>query len=132
MIKELTPLEAFYDLLSPIGLKEEGVKRYYLIETALKNYEELTSKPAILYERTHERSQALIDTICKNYKEIKITNLEDEEKVKAFDIIKKKEVAVFFLNKSKDVNDYNHTLKTYGTNQELSQDEYDLLKEVLL
>jgi len=63
-------------------------KDFNLIESTLKNYEELTSKPVILYGRTHGQTQATIDYICKNYKEVKITNLEDENKLKALDIIK--------------------------------------------
>lgn len=59
-----------------------------IIETALKNYEELTNKPVMFCRSTHGSKQALIDMICKNHKEVKITCLEDEKKLKALEIIK--------------------------------------------
>lgn len=85
-------LEALNDMLEYLLTYDEfNEKRHIhnanIIETELKNYEELTNKPVILYGRTHGHTQALIDTICKNYKEIKITNLEDEKKLKALEII---------------------------------------------
>lgn len=108
MSKELEALENIkrdleyitrLDYVDPIvrgEVRDELYKIYHrelpeldIIETALKNYEELTSKPAMLYGRTHGHTQVLIDTICKNYKEVKITNLEDEKKLKALEIIKK-------------------------------------------
>lgn len=105
------------------------------IGDALKNYEELTSKPVILYGRTHGHTQALIDTICKNYKEVKITNLEDEKKLKAFEIIKKKKVDVGYLFEMitlfdrKGLRQYN--LSCYGIKKTLTKEECCLLKEVL-
>ena len=67
---------------------EEFMKCYSIVEKALKNYEELKNKPIMLYGRTHGQTQELIDIICKNHKEVKITNLEDEEKLKALEILK--------------------------------------------
>lgn len=109
----------------------ETEKDFELIENALKNYEELTNKPVMLYGRNHKKTQALIDTICKNYKEVKITNLEDEKKLKALKIIKEKEVDVGWFNRATSLYHYNMGMgiKSYGA---LSQEEYDLLKEVLL
>ena len=107
------------------------------IETALKNYEELTSKPIILYYgRTHGHTQALIDMVFKNYKEVKITNLEDEKKLKALKIIKEKKVDVFGLICCIQLNEYT-ALETYNMKENchncfLTQEEFDLLKEVLL
>ena len=115
------------------------------IADALINYEELTNKPVILYGRTHGHTQALIDTICKNYKEVKITNLEDEKKLKALEIIKEcKEV----ISLSKEYDEELYTpeeiekeggQKYYLTDgsdgyrcYELTKEKYDLLKEVLL
>ena len=100
-----------------------------LIETALKNYEELTNKPIILYGRTHGYTQALIDTIRKNYKEVKITNLEDEKKLKALEIIKNKNVSICWLKACKDRAEYNDLV---DKEEQLTKEEYDVLKEVLL
>jgi hypothetical protein len=103
----------------------------YIIETALKNYEELTSKPIMLCGRTHGSSQALIDTICKNYKEVKITNLVDEKKRKALEIIKEKRVDVELLMKTQNAIEYNRFSKNVNQSHNLGQREYDLLKEIL-
>lgn len=143
MSKGITPLEA-YKKISDYCEKwltfDEELK---IIETALKNYEELTSKPVILYGRTHGHTQALIDTICKNYKEVKITNLEDEKKLKAFEIIKEKEVNVQeFKNCLEECWDYEMCEKYCQDNDEweenppyshsMKKEEFDLLREVLL
>lgn len=111
------------------------------IADALKNYEELTSKPVILYGRTHGHTQALIDTICKNYKEVKITNLEDEKKLKALEIIKEKTLTIndLYWLKNGDYREYRKNLETLysGVEEEhlqkilKTQEEFDLLKEVL-
>lgn len=102
-------------------------ERCRLIETELKDYEELTSKPVILCGRTHGYTQALIDTICKNYKEVKITNLEDEKKLKALEIIKDICKLKVFKNK------YGQCFMT-GTYIAfaISQETYDILKKALL
>ena len=147
-----TPLEAFakvkdrleiWDCSEESNWEEYGTGYYEceeeldLIETTLKNYEELTNKPVILYGRTHRNTQALIDTICKNYKEVKITNIEDEKKLKALEIIKEKKVDTLLLFRCFDFDNlygyphfemYNQELYT----QNITKEEYDLLREVLL
>jgi hypothetical protein len=135
MTKELTPLEALERLKNTPTYDNSLVKDFHpscceIIETTLKNYEELTSKPVILCRRTHESSQALIDTICKNYKEVKVTNLEDEKKLKALEIVKEKKVDVQMLIDRKNLNEYNWCV--HEQSRALTQEEYDLLKEVLL
>lgn len=124
MSKELTPLEALdFIKTSPYRNWKGKVNtinfnfetEIKIIETALKRLETLEEDFMSLTETNME----LVQEQARNQK-----------KLKALEIINNKEVAVFFLNKSKDVNDYNNTLKTYGTNQELTQEEYDLLKEV--
>ena len=145
MSKELTPLKAHKELKSRYGkyFSLQDDERAKVIETTLKNYEELTSKPVILCRRTHEEAQKLIDIICKNYKEVKITNLEDENKVKAFEIIKEKRVDVDWfiecLSCGKPLEVYNDRYDKIrscdGKNyhfMKLAQEEYDLLKKVLL
>lgn len=137
MSEELTPLKAFKKLREQNDfLKQRNIPKEYryddeldIIETTLKDYEELTNKPVVLYGRT----QALIDMICKTHKEIKVINLIDERKVKAFDTIKEKQVDVYILLKTKSLDEYNEWYVGIQDNfMPLTQDEYDLLKEVLL
>lgn len=142
MKKELTPLEVSKQLKEfVLEFVKNGLDRIFIhgsfdiIENTLKDYEELTSKPVMLYGRTHGHTQALVDSICKNYKEVKITNLEDEKKLKALEIIKQKEVNVYRFHL---VQSYKNPLERYNDTFHiveknfLSQEEYDLLKEVLL
>lgn len=120
-------------VLEYVHLSEVIPERFNIIETALKKYDELTSKPVFLCGRTNGHTKALIDYICKNYKEVKITNLEDEKKTKAFEIIKEKIVDIYGIKNSIDVYDYNAGIE-YEDNFEnrlLTQAEYELLKEIL-
>lgn len=105
-----------------------------IIETKLKDYEELTNKPVILYGRTHGYTQALIDTICKNYKEVKITNLEDEKKLKALEIIKETPIFAWYVTIYKDAYEMVADAKGFRANNSVEdlQQMFDLLKEVLL
>ena len=131
MNKELRAFRKICRNLNSYEFTDEYKKNKKLIETTLKNYEELTSKPAILYGRTHGHTQALIDTICKNYKEVKITNLEDEKKLKALEIIKEKNVWFWVFRRTHNVNEYNEKVALYYPEcDELTQEEYDILKEV--
>ena len=131
MSKELRAFRKICKNLNSYEFTDEYKKNKKLIETALKNYAELTNKPVILYGRTHGHTQALIDTICKNYKEVKITNLEDENKVNALEIIKKKEVNVAALLELDNLQQYNNYCDMVGGCKKLTQEEYDLLKKVL-
>ena len=136
MNKELSPLEwlnYYKDKLrnSSRTFRPNG---FNIIETTLKNYEELTSKPAILYRSTHGSSQALIDTICKNYKEVKITNLEDENKLKALEIFKEMfsfDFALRFSDNQAMLMIINKKTEEYWE-LPISKEKQDLLKEVLL
>ena len=134
MSKELQAFRKICKNLNSYEFTDEYKNNKKLIETALKNYEELTSKPIILYGRTHGNTQALIDTVCKNYKEVKITNLEDEEKVKAFEIIKKKRVDLEFLFEEWEEENWEFAFENYNMNHEieLTQEEYDSLKKVMV
>lgn len=135
MNKELKAFRKICQNLNSYEFTDEFKKNKKLIETTLKNYVELTSKPFILLGRTHGEAQALIDYICKNYKEVKITNLVDEKKLKALEIIKEKmvyiEVIKYALKNNYDCGYYNMTMDKL-TERYLTEQEYDLLKEVLL
>lgn len=145
--KELTPLEVSKQLKDfVLEFVKNGLDRIFIhgsfdiIDKTLKDYEELTSKPVILYGRTHGHTQALVDSICKNYKEVKITNLEDEKNLKALEIIKNKNVDIdFFKYCCQEFNDevcieqYNiRHVECSNDGKPLTKEEYDLLKEALL
>lgn len=139
MSKELRAFRKICRSMSSIyEFTDEYKKNKKLIEIALKNYEELTSKQVLLYGRTHEEAQKLIDIIYKNYKEVKITNLIDENKVKAFDIIKEKNVnvrafkKVLLMTQNDDVKLNSYNSQNHRYEDDLTKDEFDLLKEVLL
>ena len=128
----MTPLEVFNKITSG-GCKGKYHEYCEIVETALKNYQELLGRPCVLVGRTNGQTQALIDKISKNYKEIKITNLEDEKKLKALEIIKEKEVDIYGIKNSENVYDYNSGIENENNfeNKLLTKEEYDLLKEVL-
>lgn len=90
-----------------------------LKETAMKIVEVLYGKEEPL---RNNKINELLET-----KQFKII----EKELKALEIIKEKEVAVFVINDTSNFDEYNIRLLAYGTNQELTQEEYDLLKEVL-
>lgn len=121
--KELTPLEALERIKKwfPFKVNELEYQDICIIETALKNYQELLERPCVLVGRTNGHTKALIDMISKNYKEIKITNLDDDKQLKALEIIKE-----YFVLTS----EYGQV--SLETKKLIPEDKYDLLKEVLL
>ena len=150
MSKELKPLQPLQTLsLQPLQALDylediaHGRKMGFdphelklLIETTLKDYQELLDKPCVLIGRNQGYTKALIDMISKNYKEIKITNLVDENKVKAFEIIKEKRVDITTLMDCRNVEEFNRwvPIRSHYSYRpfELTQEEFELLKEVLL
>ena len=55
-----------------------------------------------------------------------------EKELRALEIMKKKKVNVVIVLYSKNLEEYNSTVGFYFSKNQLTQDEYDLLKEVLL
>ena len=115
MNKEMTPLQAlekikqaryFVDFELDAKVSEDYKKELDIIETALKDY---------------KRRLAL----AKEYKDT--DNVA--KRLLALEIIKDKRVDVQALFYSSNYDDYN---KHYVHYEDLTQDEYDLLKEVLL
>jgi len=109
MSKELSPLEVAKQLKDFVFELELGnADKHFvngsfdIIEIALKKYEVL--------QEVHK------DFIDKNIK-----------KLKALEIIKEKRVNVRFLISCKTLKEYNDVISDH-----LTQEEYDLLKEVLL
>ena len=121
LYKELTPLEAFNKFLEYVDTPtkmhlmtfgdEKGLERYRVlrtqIETALKEYEGAKNHIKALNEE----------------------RIENSLKLKALEIIKEKRVNVQALFYSSSCEDYN---KHYTHYEDLTQEEYNLLKEVLL
>ena len=134
MSKELRAFRKICKNLNSYEFTDEYKKNKKLIETALKNYAELTNRPVILCGRTHGYTQALIDTICKNYKEVKITNLEDEKKLKVLEIIKELFDFDFAIRFGDNQPMIKITNKRNGQYWELPEttEICDLLKEVLI
>lgn len=146
-LKKLTPLELWKNFLllveAPAKARlldcecKDGLEQYdYFkaeIENALKNYEELTNKPVMFCRSTHGSKQALIDMICKNHKEVKITCLEDEKKLKALEIIIAKPRTLFLVQTCENYDIYLALAQDIALIEDIySPKEFDLLKEVLL
>lgn len=129
MTKEL---EAFEDLKRQVGnmpytsydnglgnrttflIKDSAI--FPLIENALKDYEKIK----IEYRELRTYHYDLL-------KENERLHNQKIKKLKALEIIKKKKVNVRFLISCKTLKEYNDVISDH-----LTQDEYDLLKEVLL
>ena len=150
MSKELTPLENFEYLIRCLAIdtneEVETIRKLYagtikVIETTLKEQGEQYKKPLVLMGRTHGQTKALIDEISKHYKEVKITNLVDEKKLKALAIITNitKHTSHFRLkerqNFGEDEMSY-YLVIGYGMGEceykLKSKEEFDLLKEELI
>ena len=136
MSRELQALEIIKNAPTIyVGCASDIYTRYSheckIIENALKDYEELKSKSIMLYGRTQGITQQIVETICKNYKDVKITDLETEKELK---IIKEKTTSacncLMILKARFDNLDYNNYKELFLT--DLTKEEYDLLKGVLL
>lgn len=126
MSKELTPLKALERLKklefgyvdgngTPKTMSLFGLKEFDIIETALKRQDSIEIT-AIDIEQDNKE-------LCKENKKLK----------RVLEIIKKKDVSMYWLRNSKSVDEYNNFILTDKRQyQKLTQEEYDLLKEVLL
>ena len=142
MSKELEALDRLYcagrlDLDYVLNGKQN--QDYKIIETALKEYEFMKQTKIIVSDKKISDGdlEKLINQgiIVGNLEQSKIEPLFDNEtqnKLKALEIIKNKQVNVCYLFQCKSLRQYNFIYK--GTNQSelcLTQEEYDLLKEAL-
>lgn len=114
MEKELTPLEAFYEL----GDNTPITDTWKIVETALKEY---------------ETRKTLIETIDSGEMIFEERNVweEKQKKIKAFNTIKEKKVDIHYLLKCKTPDEYNKKIRWLGFRDDLVQEEFDQLKEVL-
>ena len=126
MNKELTPLEAL---------------------RRLRDYENLPSRNPVLYLLEQENLPTyykIIETALKEYEQIEYHNLkvrDFDKKLKALEIIKEKMVDFDELNDAIYEDNYHqnnehNAIDIYNQNRfeykQLTQEEFDLLKEVLL
>lgn len=118
MSKELTPLEAFQLFFKELKIEDSEFAR--IIETALKRLEELEIENSKQF-----KEKWVQDNLAMTF-ELNVV----KDKLKALEIIKEKRVDVDRLLRSKDLGEYNFS-NAY-VYQDLTQDEYDLLREVLL
>ena len=112
MSKELSPLEALEKIRKEIAYYSLYKKHLDTIETALKDYEELKKLKLLPYPKVND----------EEYRRSVIKRLQ------ALEIIKDKEVNVFIFLHSGDLETYNDMVED---NRKLTQEEYNLLKEVL-
>ena len=125
MSKELTPLDALEEIKHTTDLYRPNELNGYkeeldIIETALKDYQVLKNKYDVLETEYCDQQRSML-----KYDEVK------DKKFKAFEIIKEKNVNVFYLKNANSVEEYNIGLDLPKIWQ-LTQEEFDLLEEVLL
>lgn len=115
MSKELTPLEALNILVGMAVVQQRAYTIKPIIEKALKETERL--KTSYLENLLNEESKEYI------YKKLKV-----------LEIVKEKKVDVDLLLKSLDSEMYNVVFENWNRPErnQLTQEEYELLKEVLL
>lgn len=158
MCKEMTPLEALDELhCVAYGMKkynENTIKAEKIVETALKNCEidckdfklEETLVNLERHSKRYKGRKDDFDTLFNvikgyQYQKKNIVSLMEEnktlkDKLKAFEIIKSKKVDISYLiicieQDKKPLHFYNEDAKDLH-NGELTQEEFVLLKEVLL
>lgn len=109
----MTPLEALEKLVDDITFSKED-EEYRIIKTALKEY--------WLYKQDYERVMNEKNSLLEEHR-------KSQMKLKAFEIIKKKDVDIGWLKRAKDLHEYNSGM---GVNSysALTQEEYEVLNEV--
>lgn len=107
MSKELSPLKALKDLC----------------ENCHKHIQSQPSKGYLPFKECPYRH--ISNDYCEEYEAV-------EKSLKALEIIKEKQVNVGALSVFDTLEQYNHFCKMFENLIELTQQEYDLLKEVLL
>ena len=131
MSKELEALARIKkEMIYQLQTKGEGIvdDDFHLIETALKRLEEL-EKPKEIAGTT---------TISEATKQSLLEWCPDiEKKLKAFEIINKKMVDAYWVKFSRKASEYNSEMRNQCGLSDyepflLTQEEFDLLKEVLI
>lgn len=116
--------------LTPIRLQlSDYGKTWALTKEELEMSKELTPLEAFYNccaEEVSQKNYEIVETALKNYLKMLPEHEENAKKLKALEIIKDKKVYPSFLLNTKNLEEYN-----YETIQKLTQEEYNLLKEVL-
>lgn len=122
-------LEAFNEKVrfySPFEQENE------IIEKELKDYQEI-KEIAEHYNWDDITNEIFSIKTDKKYRDLfdsAIINIqEDYRKARALEIIKEKVVDIYLLYATKNLEDYNSSLMQYNAN--LTQEEYDILTEVM-
>ena len=116
---------AFELMFEDKAIIEKELKDYQEIKEIAKHYnwDDITSE--IFNVKTDKKYRDLFNSAIVNIQ-------EDYRKARALEIIKKKGILVNGLIKSKSLAEYNALCNYHGMTEWLIQEEYDLLKEVLL
>ena len=117
LLERLKTIKSTWNCMNP-NCSEAQEEDFNIIETALKDYEKLKLK-----------GDEIKDYLYYSHKEF----LEDRKKLKALEIIKKKQVDVGALYEFEfDLEWYNKYVKEINGTPTLTQKECDLLKGILL
>ena len=135
--KDLTPLEALNIIQY---LCSTNINKYYfIIEKALKEYELIKQTKIIVSDREIsdedleklKNQRVLVDSLKQG--EIKpLFDEETQKKLKALEIIKSKNIDTSILKSSSSLEFYTYWACSNQRQNNLTKEEYDLLKEVLL
>ena len=147
MSKELTPLEALNEIknIKTLSVPERKVVTFQekykeeldIIETALKEYEKLKKEVNEISDFGLKAYRVELEKQINSNKKYRTTNkrlrVKNQKLYEILRIIKEKHVDCFKLiaifRTSNNIEHYN---QNYGSNWQLTQEEYDLLKEVLI
>ena len=143
MSKEMTPLQAlkkikqakyFVDFELDAKVSEDYKKELDIIETALKRYstieQHLIKRGFDNLEDFIKQLDEYVEISEKEHKELMILKSQScQNKLKALEIVKEKNVSICWLKDCKDRAEYNDLA---DKQEQLAQEEFDLLKEVLL
>lgn len=115
-------------------LDKEEIHSFAIIETALKEYEMMKQTKIIVADKkiSDDDLEKLMNQGMLTDLQCEIKPLFDEEtqkKLKALEIIKEKEVDMFIFLHSGDLETYNDMVED---NRKLTQEEFNLLREVLI
>lgn len=119
MSKELEALKRLYKHSNYGFGKHSPDEDYELVETALKRLEELE-----IVNSEQFKEKCVQDNLAMTF-ELNVAN----KKLKAFEIIKEKNVDVAWLKCPTTIEDYNDAL--FSNQKELTAEEFAFLKEVL-
>ena len=131
MAKELKPLQALEKLTNyKCSCMSEKIECKEIVETALKRLEEIDNKSVCFVGRTRGQTKRIIEELSK-HPEVKVTNLDDQKKLKALEIIIKYNIhkcsVIMATDSYKD-----YKICWVYDNTKMTEEEYKVLKEILI